>query len=176
MTLTKTLMEIIAEEERAQAAKEWAEAETTDKRWTFAAPEGLTGDYVPVGHPALDPALLPLPDSNPKTAFGTLKASFHCIPPVALVQLGAVCKNGADKYGVMNWREHAVTYSVYHNAILRHLFAIQDGEWLDPESGLPHLAHIMAGASILLDAHYNNKLNDDRPKLGGKAPEMMRKK
>lgn len=167
MSLSNELMAIIAAE-REQAAKEWAEAETADQRWKIEA-----GDYLPVGHPS---PTISLPDTNPKTYHGTQKASFHCIPPVALVQLGAVCKNGADKYGVMNWREHAVTYSVYHNAILRHLFAIQDGEWLDPESGLPHLAHIMAGAAIVLDAHYNNKLNDDRPKNTGKAPEMMRKK
>lgn len=163
MSLSKELMEILAAE-REQAAKDWAEAETADPRWAFT-PTVPGTEYA--GQ---------LPDTNPKTAFGVQKASFHCIPPVALIQLGAVCKNGADKYGPMNWREHAVTYSIYHNAILRHLYAIQDGEWLDPESGLPHLAHIMAGAAIVLDAHYSNKLNDDRPKIGGAAPGMMRNK
>lgn len=141
--------------EREQAAKEWAEIELAD--------------YVPAGHPD------PLPDTNPKTAFGEQKASFHCIPPVALIHLGAVCRNGATKYGVMNWREHAVSFSVYYNAMMRHLFAVLDGEWLDPESGEPHLAHVMAGAAIVLDAKANDKLNDDRPKHTGKASNYMKR-
>lgn len=148
-----TELELMEQAARDQAAKEWAEAEAADTRSFFA------------------PAA---PDNNPKTVHGLRKPSFHCIPPVALIALGAVCKNGADKYGVMNWREEGVTFSVYYNAMLRHLFAILDGEWFDPESGEPHLAHVMASAAILLDAEANHKLNDDRPKIGGQAHKLVR--
>ena len=167
MTLTNELMKIL-QEEREEAARQWAEAELADTRVSFGP-----GDYVPVGHPALEPALS-LPDSNPKTAFGMQKPSFHCIPPAALIYLGAVMKNGAEKYGLMNWRQHAVTFSVYYNAILRHLFAVLDGEWIDPESKQPHLAHVMACATVILDANENGKLNDDRPGCVGQAPKMVR--
>lgn len=162
MSLTQELMAIV-QAESEQAAKEWAEAEQADHRTMFAP-----GDIGPVGHP--------LPDSNPKTAYGMAKPSFHCIPPAALIYLGAVMKNGADKYGLMNWRQHSVTFSVYYNAMLRHLFAILDGEWEDPESGQPHLAHVMACATVILDAKENGKLNDDRPGCIGAAFKMVRPK
>lgn len=151
----------IKQAEREQAAKEWAEAAASERQEPFMVPGT---EYAGT-----------LPDTNPKTAFGVQKASFNCIPPVALIYLGAVCKNGADKYGPMNWREHAVTFSVYYNAMLRHLFAVLDGEWTDPESGQPHLAHLMAGAAILLDADANGKMNDDRPAFPGKAPTHMKR-
>lgn len=38
----------------------------------------------------------------------------------------------------------------YGEALMRHLDAWQDGEWLDPFSRLPHLAHAAANALILL--------------------------
>lgn len=154
--------------QREEAARQWAESEQADQRWKVEA-----GDYVPVGHPALEPHL---PDSNPKTVHGLAKPSFHCIPPAALIYLGAVMANGAAKYGLMNWREHSVTFSIYYNAILRHLFAILDGEWTDPESGQPHLAHVMACATVILDAKENGKLNDDRPGCVGAAAKMVRPK
>jgi hypothetical protein len=53
---------------------------------------------------------------------------------------------------------------VYYDAAMRHLMAYFDGQDLDPESGLPHLAHVMACASILIDAKKNETLNDNRPK------------
>lgn len=140
--------------EIAQAEKEW-----TDESTVLTFPT--------------DPYIAP-PDTNPKTAFGIQKPGFNAIPPVALIYLGAVMGNGAMKYGTMNWRDHAVSFSVYYNAMLRHLFAVLDGEWIDPESGQPHLAHVMAGAGIVLDAHANGKLNDDRPKLTGQAAKMVR--
>lgn len=152
----------IKQMEREQAAKEWAEAAIAEREQPFIVPGT---EYAGM-----------LPDTNPKTAFGVQKPSFNCIPPVALIHLGAVCKNGAEKYGPMNWREHAVSFSVYYNAILRHLFAVLDGEWTDPESGEPHLAHVMAGAAIVLDAKANDKLNDDRPAFAGKAASYVRNK
>jgi hypothetical protein len=71
---------------------------------------------------------------------------------------------GADKYGPWNWRETGVCASTYVNAILRHLNAWRDGEDLDPESGISHLAHIACSANILMDAGYCNRLQDDRNK------------
>lgn len=168
-------MKTMLEHEREQLAKEWAQAAEAERQQPFIVPGT---EYFPGGGDmqTTTELVLSLPDSNPKTAFGTKKPSFHCIPPAALVYLGAVMKNGADKYGVMNWREHAVTFSVYYNAALRHLFAILDGEWLDPESGQPHLAHVMACATVILDAKENGKLNDDRPAIAGAAAKMVRPK
>lgn len=107
------------------------------------------------------------PDDNPKTVYGNAKPGMKAVPPSALIELGRVMSNGASKYGLMNWREHTVSSSVYYDAALRHLFRWYDGEDMDDESGLPHLAHAMACIAILIDAMNINKLNDDRPISGG---------
>jgi hypothetical protein len=104
-----------------------------------------------------------LPDTNPKTAFGVQKTPMHLVPPSALLEVANVFGLGAKKYGPYNWREHAVSSSVYQAAALRHLMAWWDGENCDPESGQSHLAHAIACLSIIIDAAKHQKLNDDRP-------------
>lgn len=71
-------------------------------------------------------------------------------------------KHGADKYGVRNWRIDKILTSTYEGAILRHFLAWQEGEDIDPESGVSHLAHIRACCAILLDAAKYGTLIDDR--------------
>ena len=102
--------------------------------------------------------------NDPKGAAGAIKVPLGLIPPHAMEQTAWVHKLGADKYGPWNWRETSVCASTYVNAILRHLNAWRDGEDLDPESGISHLAHIACSANILMDAEYCGKLQDDRNK------------
>ena len=102
------------------------------------------------------------PDDNPKTAFGEKKPKMSDTPTVGLVEMGKVFTMGAGKYGRFNWRQHAVSSTVYYDAAQRHLFAWFNGEDTDPESGLSHLAHVMACCNIILDAGEKNKLNDNR--------------
>lgn len=103
------------------------------------------------------------PDDNPKTALGEAKPKLSDTPTIGIRQMGQVFTMGAAKYGRFNWREHTVSSSVYYDAAQRHLMAWFDGEDLDPESGLPHLAHVMACVNIVLDAQAHGKLNDNRP-------------
>lgn len=105
----------------------------------------------------------PYPDDNPKTQYGEAKPKMSDTPTVSLKLLGQVHTMGADKYGSFNWREHKVSSTVYYDAAMRHLMAYYDGEDTDPESQLPHLAHVMACCSILLDAKDGETLNDNRP-------------
>jgi len=100
--------------------------------------------------------------NDPKGAVGATKTPLGLIPPHAMEQTAWVHKLGADKYGPWNWRETGVCASTYVNAILRHLNAWRDGEDLDPESGISHLAHVACSANILMDAGYCGKLQDDR--------------
>ena len=100
--------------------------------------------------------------NDPKGQIGATKAPLGLVPPYAMEQTAWVHKLGADKYGPWNWRETGVCASTYVNAILRHLNAWRDGEDLDPESGISHLAHIACSANILMDARYCSKLQDDR--------------
>ena len=102
--------------------------------------------------------------NDPKGQAGSLKAPLGLVPPYAMEQTAWVHKLGAEKYGPWNWRETGVCASTYVNAILRHLNAWRDGESLDPESGITHLAHIACSANILMDAEVCGKLQDDRNK------------
>lgn len=101
-------------------------------------------------------------DSNPKDRLGALKVPLRLNPGVALVWMALVFELGAWKYGEYNWRNKKVRLTVYAEAILRHNFALMAGEDIDPESGLPHTAHIMACAAIIEDARACNALIDDR--------------
>ena len=103
------------------------------------------------------------PDGNPKTAFGEAKPKISDTPTIGIREMGRVFTMGAAKYGRFNWREHTVSSSVYYDAAFRHLSAWFDGEDRDPESGLHHLAHVMACMNIIMDAEEARKLNDNRP-------------
>lgn len=122
--------------------------------------------------PACDCNERAAPDTNPKTAVGLTKPSLRAIPPAALLHLGRAMSNGEGKYGLFNWREHAVSSSVYYDAAMRHLLAWWDGENEAADSGVHHLAHVMACCAIVLDAHASGKLNDNRG-LPGAFPELV---
>ena len=113
------------------------------------------------------------PAENPKTRAGAKKpAMLSVIPSASLLHLGEVMKLGAEKYGPFNWRETPVPAETYVDAAMRHLLSWQDGEDLDPESGMSHLAHIMACCAILIDAKENGMLDDNRP-VAGRVGEMI---
>jgi hypothetical protein len=101
--------------------------------------------------------------TNPKDAIGSTKLPLHLIPDTSLAWQAMAHLHGAIKYGKFNWRKAGVRSSIYLDAMRRHLAAWFNGEDLDPESGLPHLAHVGACVNILLDAQTCGKLNDDRP-------------
>lgn len=112
-------------------------------------------------------------DNNPKTAAGQKKAPVHLFPPVALLRAAEVFRLGASKYGPYNWRESAVSSTVYYSAAMRHLMQWLDGEDVDEESGQPHLAHVMCCMAILMDADSLGVLIDDR-QVPGKAGEVIK--
>ena len=103
-----------------------------------------------------------LADNNLKTLAAVGKPIVSSIPPIALLALGMAMEDGVKKYGKFNWREAAVTSSVFYDAIERHLIAWYSGEDYATDSKVHHLAHVMAGCAIILDATHNNVLNDDR--------------
>ena len=102
--------------------------------------------------------------NDPKGEAGAKKAPMWLLPPVALEQTAWVAKLGAEKYGPYNWRVTGVCATTYVSAIMRHLNAWRDGEDLDPESGISHIAHIATSCNILMDAAACGTLQDDRNK------------
>lgn len=122
---------------------------------------------------AWKPAKPKLPDSNLKTAAAVGKPGITAVPPVALFAIGAAMQDGVNKYEKYNWREAGATVSVFVDAMGRHLLAYYAGENYAGDSKLHHLAHLMAGCAILLDAELHGKLNDDRL-AGDLDPEIIK--
>lgn len=109
---------------------------------------------------------------NPKDLLGAKKINTFAVPPAAILYASLAMNNGGQKYGFYNWRDKEVVFSVYYSAAMRHMFSLLDGQELDPESGLPHLAHAMACLAIIIDAKEAGKLVDDRP-LPGAAAKVL---
>lgn len=112
-------------------------------------------------------------DDNPKTVFGNAKPSMFAVPNTALICLGLAMDDGRRKYGLMNWREHPVSASTYIDAIDRHKMAWVDSQEVADDSGVHHLAHIMACCAILIDAQLYGTMKDDRP-IPGQSPELIK--
>lgn len=100
---------------------------------------------------------------NPRT--GGAKGSKPCqlgwAAPEGLRQLGNVYGYGAGKYDPTNYRR-GYEWSLSINALYRHLIAFQAGEDNDPESGLPHPAHIAWHALTLCQFMADHRELDDR--------------
>jgi len=101
--------------------------------------------------------------TDPKGQAGAAKPPLALLPPEALRQAAWAHGLGAAKYGVANWRECKVEAMTYISAMMRHIGQYLDGEDTDAESGLSHLAHVIASANILIDAKYCGTLVDNRP-------------
>jgi hypothetical protein len=88
------------------------------------------------------------------------------VPAQVLAEVGLAMLEGAVKYGRYNFRGVGVRYSVYYDAAIRHLFSFQEGEDIDPDSGLSHITKAIASLTVLRDAMLNDKWEDDRPPKG----------
>ena len=73
--------------------------------------------------------------------FDSIKPRAYLLPPKALLEVSKVLTVGAEKYDEENWRKLDNLQNRYTGAALRHLFAHMDGEELDPETNLSHIAH-----------------------------------
>src|SRR5690606_28687072 len=94
---------------------------------------------------------------------GILKICMSVMPARPMMLACLALLEGALKYGRHNWRKTGVRSSVYYDAMLRHLTAWWEGQDKASDSGVKHLAHLIACAVIVLDAEHIGKLIDDRP-------------
>jgi len=67
----------------------------------------------------------------------------------ALEGVAKVLTFGAQKYAAHSWRTVPEGKDRYRDALYRHLAAIEQGEELDPESGLRHWDHVICNALFL---------------------------
>jgi hypothetical protein len=130
-----------------------------------------------------------VPDSlgvNPKDILGAKKAPLHLVPPALVLWVSQVLgfsggllpsritgKPKEKVYGPYNWRDNPIKLSIYIDAMERHLLALKDGEWEDPEHGAPHIASIAANCAILLDASELGCMVDDRKWKPGTASRII---
>jgi hypothetical protein len=83
--------------------------------------------------------------------------SFNCLEGAC-----RVFAYGAGKYAAWNWAK-GMAWSVPLGCALRHMQAVLDGEFIDDESGLPHIDHVFSNLVMLdyFETHYPE--GDDRP-------------
>lgn len=88
-------------------------------------------------------------------------------PPIALVDaefiegVARVLGFGANKYAPDNWR-NGISYRRLISAAYRHLGAINKGEEIDNESGLPHVYHLGCCVMFLASMMNHRPDMDDR--------------
>lgn len=102
-------------------------------------------------------------ETNPKESLGIKKVPTHVVPTAAYLYFALAMMEGGRKYGSHNYREMGAKYSTYIDAMERHRLQLLEGENIDPESGLPHLAKIMGCCGVLLDSIEMGNAIDDRP-------------
>jgi hypothetical protein len=100
---------------------------------------------------------------NPKVGAASKKYSLRYLPLSANIEVNRALENGADKYGLCNWRDTNVKASVYIDAALRHIAQWQEGQEDASDSTVHNLGHAMASLAIIIDAQAQSVLIDDRP-------------
>ena len=92
------------------------------------------------------------------------KPKMHLLPVKALYAVVKVLEFGAEKYGKFNWHGLLTENGKERvfDAIMRHWAEMQDGNMIDDESGLPHMAHIACNALFWLwfDMHKEPEMEE----------------
>lgn len=92
---------------------------------------------------------------------GRKAEEYALIPVAALAAEARVYGYGATKYAPNNWRK-GYAWSLSYSAMMRHLNAFWRGEFYDPESGQPHLAHAKFHCNTLMTFFWEGLGTDDR--------------
>lgn len=77
----------------------------------------------------------------------------------ALAGVMGVLEFGARKYSPSSWKQVDDGMMRYKDALYRHLHAVESGELYDPESGLPHIDHIVTNA-LFISELMHDQLDD----------------
>lgn len=87
------------------------------------------------------------------------KLRWDLLPLPLIEKVVEVYTFGAQKYAANTWQNLEDGYNRYKAALLRHLTAHDKGETIDPESNLPHLAHVAWNAIALM--HFALERSED---------------
>lgn len=89
------------------------------------------------------------------------KPQWNLVDWDALIPMIRVLMYGATKYSPNNWKK-GLTYTSTMDSLMRHITAFSKGEDIDPESGEPHVGHILCNAMFLSYYYQFMKEFDDR--------------
>lgn len=89
--------------------------------------------------------------------YNTGKAQWSLVDFESFEDMVKVLEFGATKYAPHNWKK-GLEVSKLTESLMRHLFAMLNGEDIDPESGCSHIGHIQCNAMFLA---YNLKHHPD---------------
>lgn len=98
--------------------------------------------------------------------YNTGKLKWSLVDYPSLEPLVKVLEFGMEKYSADNWKQGLQTREIIES-LLRHTYALLENEDNDPESGLPHVGHILANAMFLSyminnKPEYDNRSSDSR--------------
>ncbi len=91
---------------------------------------------------------------------------------ISLLEISKVATMGATKYADHNWRK-GMKWSRLLDAVKRHLLLWENGEKLDDESKLPHLAHASWGLMALLEYEITSNGENDLYRFGDKNQSSL---
>lgn len=91
---------------------------------------------------------------------------FGLVPVGPLEDVARLYAFGAKKYSAHNWRK-GYDWSLSYDAAQRHLTQFWNGEDIDEESGLPHLASVVFHCFALMEFARSYPQGDDRPPPSG---------
>ena len=102
------------------------------------------------------------------------KPKMNLLPPKAIVEISKVLTFGAAKYDAENWRKLDDLQNRYTAGALRHIFAHMDGEELDPETNLSHLAHAMCCLLFKLEIELEERSKKEKSREVDSAEHTAR--
>lgn len=100
---------------------------------------------------------------NPKDVIGSRKAPMSAVPFRVMSEIGLGMLEGKCKHGGYNFRGAGVRASIYYDGLMRHIGAWWEGEDIDPDSGLNHVAKALSDLVVLRDSMMQGNWTDDRP-------------
>ena len=102
------------------------------------------------------------------TKYDEGKPPLGLLSRLAVEEVGRVLEYGRAKYGSHNWRR-GLGHQRLVSAALRHIFAWNESEDNDQDSGLSHLAHAICMLMFALEEHKLKPELDDRWSPCGKT-------